>query len=167
LIVGNKIDQHPLDIDRTGLKKKYPNIVGILETSAATGAGIEELKAAITEQVNNLPHVHDPLPETWFMVKTKLEGLGRKKNYISQEKYIELCDENEVSDETSQRTLIGFLHDLGVVLHFQNDPRLEALGILNPQWVTNGVYKILNSQPLFKNKGVLTVYMLDYIIHLP
>ncbi len=46
-IVGNKIDQHPLDIDRTGLQKKYPNIVGILETSAATGAGIEELKAAI------------------------------------------------------------------------------------------------------------------------
>jgi internalin A len=167
LIVGNKIDQHPLDIDRTGLKKKYPNIVGILETSAATGAGIEELKAAITEQVNNLPHVHDPLPETWFMVKTKLEGLGRKKNYISQEKYIELCDENEVSDETSQRTLIGFLHDLGVVLHFQNDPRLEALGILNPQWVTNGVYKILNSHTLFQNKGVLTVSMLDEILNLP
>ncbi|MCB1161032.1 MAG: GTP-binding protein, partial [Leptospiraceae bacterium] len=55
LIVGNKTDQHPLDIDRTGLQKKYPNIVGILETSAATGAGIEELKAAIAEQVNNLP----------------------------------------------------------------------------------------------------------------
>jgi internalin A len=77
LIVGNKIDQHPLDIDRTGLQKKYPNIVGILETSAATGAGIEELKAAITEQVNNLPHVRDLLPETWFTVKTKLEELGR------------------------------------------------------------------------------------------
>ena len=75
LIVGNKIDQHPLDIDRTGLQKKYLNIVGILETSAATGAGIESLKTAITEQVNNLPHVRDLLPETWFIIKTKLEGL--------------------------------------------------------------------------------------------
>lgn len=35
-----------------------------------------------------------------------------------------------------------------MVLHFQDDPRLEALGILNPQWVTNGVYKILNSHTL-------------------
>ena len=157
LIVGNKIDQHPLDIDRTGLQKKYPNIVGILETSAATGAGIEELKAAIAEQVNNLPHVRDLLPETWFTVKTKLEELGRESNFITHDKYLELCAENEVSDETSQRTLIGFLHDLGVVLHFQDDPRLEALGILNPQWVTNGVYKILNSHTLFQNKGVLTV----------
>jgi internalin A len=167
LIVGNKTDQHPLDIDRTGLQKKYPNIVGILETSAATGAGIEELKAAIAEQVNNLPHVRDLLPETWFTVKTKLEELGRQSNFITHDKYRELCAENEVSDETSQRTLIGFLHDLGVVLHFQDDPRLEALGILNPQWVTNGVYKILNSHSLFQNKGVLTVSMLDEILNLP
>lgn len=167
LIVGNKIDQHPLDIDRTGLQKKYPNIVGILETSAATGAGIEALKAAITEQVNNLPHVRDLLPETWFTVKTKLEELGKQSNFITQEKYLDLCAENEVSDETSQRTLIGFLHDLGVVLHFQDDPRLEALGILNPQWVTNGVYKILNSHALFQNKGTLTTSMLDEILNLP
>jgi internalin A len=167
LIVGNKIDQHPLDIDRTGLQKKYPNIVGILETSAATGAGIEELKAAITDQVNNLPHVRDLLPETWFTVKTKLEELGRQSNFITHDKYLELCAENEVTDEISQRTLIAFLHDLGVVLHFQDDPRLEALGILNPQWVTNGVYKILNSHTLFQNKGVLTVSMLDEILNLP
>ncbi len=166
LIVGNKTDQHPLDIDRTGLRKKYPNIVGILETSAATGAGIEELKAAITEQVNNLPHVRDLLPETWFIVKTKLEELGRQSNFITHDKYLELCAENEVTDETSQRTLIGFLHDLGVVLHFQDDPRLEALGILNPQWVTNGVYKILNSHELFQNKGVLALAMLNSILNI-
>jgi internalin A len=166
LIVGNKIDQHPLDIDRTGLQKKYPNIVGILETSAATGAGIAELKAAITEQVNSLPHVRDLLPETWFTVKTALEGLGRETNFITHDKYLDLCAENEVSDETSQRTLIGFLHDLGVVLHFQDDPRLEALGILNPQWVTNGVYKILNSHALFQNKGVLTLSMLNEILNI-
>ncbi len=167
LIVGNKIDQHPLDIDRTGLQKKYPNIVGILETSAATGVGIEELKATITEQVNKLPHISDLLPGTWFIVKNDLEELGRQSNFITHDKYLELCAENEVSDETSQRTLIGFLHDLGVVLHFQDDPRLEALGILNPQWVTNGVYKILNSHTLFQNKGVLTTSMLDEILNLP
>jgi len=167
LIVGNKIDQHRLDIDRTGLQKKYSNIVDILETSAAIGSGINELETAITEQVNHLPHVHDLLPETWFTVKTKLEEMGHQSNFISHDKYLDLCAENKVSDETSQRTLIGFLHDLGVVLHFQNDPRLEALVILNPQWVTNGVYKILNSHTLFQNKGVLTVSMLDEILNLP
>lgn len=167
LIVGNKTDQHPLDIDRTGLQKKYPNIVGILETSAATGTGIEALKAEIAKQVDTLPHVRDLLPETWFTVKSKVEELGRDKNFITQDEYLNLCDANDVADETSQHTLIGFLHDLGVVLHFQDDPRLEALGILNPQWVTNGVYKILNSHELFQNQGVLSLSILNNILNLP
>jgi len=160
LIVGNKTDQHPLDIDRTGLQKKYPNIVGILETSAATGAGIEALKAEIAKQVDTLPHVRDLLPETWFTVKSKLEELGRGKNFITQDEYLNLCGANDVTDEISQHTLIGFLHDLGVVLHFQDDPRLEALGILNPQWVTNGVYKILNSHEYPSNKRLFIVDMM-------
>jgi len=164
LIVGNKTDQHPLDIDRTGLQKKYPNIVGILETSAATGAGIDALKAEIAKQVDILPHVRDLLPETWFTVKYKLEELGRDKNFITQDEYLGLCGANDVTDETSQHTLIGFLHDLGVVLHFQDDRRLAELGILNPQWVTNGAYKILNHKLLFENKGLLTLSMLDEIL---
>jgi internalin A len=167
LIVGNKTDQHPLDLDRTGLQKKYPNIVGILETSAKSGAGIGTLKAKIVKQVDTMPHVRDLLPETWFTVKSKLEELGKNKNFISQDEYLSLCATNHVTDETGQQTLIGFLHDLGVVLHFQDDPRLAALGILNPQWVTNGVYKILNSHELFQNQGTLTVSLLNKILNLP
>jgi internalin A len=161
LIVGNKTDQHPLDIDRTGLRNKYPNVRGVFETSASTGAGISGLQISIAEQVNALPHVRDLLPETWFTIKTRLETLGHDKNYINHEEYLSLCNANEVLDDLSQNTLIGFLHDLGVILHFQEDPRLEALGILNPKWVTDGVYKILNSHQLFQNKGVLTLPILN------
>ena len=164
LLVGNKIDQHPLDIDRSGLQKKYSNIVGILETSAITGAGVDELEAEISVQINKLTHVHDVLPSTWFEVKNQLEKLGRVQNYISQEKYTETCSSVQISDETSQRTLLGLLHDLGIILHFQDDPRLEALGILNPQWVTNGVYKIINAHALFQKKGVLKLDMLADIL---
>ncbi len=164
LLIGNKTDQHPLDIDRTGLQKKYPNIVGILETSAATGAGLEELESTIAMLVNAMPHVRDAIPEAWFNIKSQLEELGHDQNYISQERYEQKCTELEVRDKLSQRTLISFLHDLGIVLHFQDDPRLEGLGILNPQWVTNGVYKILNAHALFQNKGVLERSMLADIL---
>jgi internalin A len=167
LIVGNKIDQHPLDIDRTGLQKKYTNVAGIIETSALTGAGLKELKNAIIEQVNSLPHVRDVLPRKWFFVKEKLEELGREFSFITYDRYIDLCAENEVNDEQSQQSLIGILHDWGVVLHFKEDPRLEELGILNPQWVTNGVYKILNSRELFQNKGILSIQMLNKILNMP
>ncbi len=167
LIVGNKTDQHPLDIDRSGLQKKYPNIVGILQASAATGAGANQIQEAIAEQISNMRHVRDELPEAWFSVKNNLENLSKEKNFINQSEFQLLCNEFQIEEESNQRTLIGFLHDLGVILHFQDDPRLEALGILKPQWVTNGVYKILNSHTLFQNKGVLNISMLNEILNFP
>lgn len=167
IIIGNKIDQQALDIDKTGLKKKYQNIVGIIQTSAATGEGISDLKKAIIEQIQVLPFIYDPVPETWFSVKNTLEEIKRESNFITYEKYIEICQNNTIIDESSQNTLIGFLHDLGVILYFQNTPRLEIIGILNPEWVTRGVYKILNSNLLFQNNGILEKDMLDGILTHP
>ena len=37
------------------------------------------------------------------------------------------------------RPLVRFLHDLGIVVNFQDDPRLEDTNVLKPEWVTNGV----------------------------
>lgn len=164
IIVGNQVDEHPLDIDRTGLQKKHPNIIGVQEVSAKTGFGIKELKSLIIRQLKTLPHIRDLLPEKWFEIKSTLEKLGQNRNYLTQEEYLALCVQSDIVDEISQKTLISFLHDLGVVIHFHEDPRLAALGILNPHWVTNGVYKILNSAKLFYNQGKLSQEMLGDIL---
>lgn len=62
IIIGNKSDEHPLDINRKALRQKYPNICAILETSCQTGQGIEELRATITEEVGKLREVYNLLP---------------------------------------------------------------------------------------------------------
>ena len=63
----------------------------------------------------------------------------------------------------SQRTLIGLLHELGIVLHFE-ESRLLNTNVLNPAWVTQGVYQIINSNKLFQAKGVLEAKDLDDIL---
>ena len=162
IVVGNKTDQQALDIDRPGLRKKYPNIKAFLETSCEKGRGIEDLKKVISREIDALEHVHDQFLNTWFAVKARLERM--EEDHISYTDYVGICNEHNVTDELSQRTLVGFLHDLGIVLNFQDDPRLEDTNILNPDWVTNGVYKILNSNELFQNKGILEWDMLDRIL---
>lgn len=162
IIVGNKIDEHPLDIDRRGLQNKYPNIKAFIETSSLTGQGIEDLKAVITREIGALPHIHDELLNSWFNVKTRLEKM--KENYISQEQYQQLSQMEMITNPLSQRTLLGFLHDLGIILNFQDDLRLQETTILNPEWVTNGVYRILNSRLLFENRGILERSMLNDIL---
>ncbi len=55
----------------------------------------------------------------------------------------------KTSDDFSHRNLIRFLHDLGIALNYQDHPILQDRNILNPEWVTGGVYKILNSNELY------------------
>ena len=63
---------------------------------------------------------------------------------------------------------MAFLHDLGVVLNFADDPRLSETSILNPSWVTAGVYQILNAH---LDRGVLPLSrlsdFLDPVIYPP
>ncbi|MEQ9357476.1 hypothetical protein [Coleofasciculus chthonoplastes] len=53
IIVGNKKDEQPLDINRRALREKYPNIKAIIETSCPISEddGIDELRQAITHEV--------------------------------------------------------------------------------------------------------------------
>jgi internalin A len=162
LVVGNKSDQHALDLDRRNLLATYPTVQAILETSCASGDGIPTLREAIATQIGSMPHVDDPIITTWFEVKAELEAMDA--NYIPYRRYVELCREKSVGNPDSQRVLLGFLHDLGVVLHFP-DPRLETTNILNPEWVTKGVYRILNTRLPFDEQGILTWEMLARILY--
>jgi internalin A len=162
IVVGNKVDQQGFDLDRRGLLAKYPNIKAFVETSCPDARGIDELKTVITREVGALAHIHDQLLANWFAVKERLEAM--KEDYIPIQEYVRLCEAENIKDEISQNTLIGFLHDLGLVLNFRDDPRLEETNILNPEWVTNGVYKILNSHVLFQSKGMLERQWLSKIL---
>ena len=146
IIAINKTDQHPLDINKRGLKAKYPSLKTFFDISCKTNKGIPELIENLKYQLDNLEHVHDPFPSDWFQVKQALEDMD--KDYIDYAEYIQICEQQSVADELSQQTLIGFLHDLGIVLNFCDDqlrPQLRNTNILNPEWVTQGVYKLLNS----------------------
>nr|WP_278003395.1 COR domain-containing protein [Nodosilinea sp. TSF1-S3] len=154
IIVGNKSDEQPFDINRKALRQKYPNICAILETSCQSGNGIEELRAKITEEVGKLRDVYNLLPLSWFQVKEQLEALD--KDFISYGEYIGICYQNNIPEEQNQTQLIDLLHNLGLVLNFRNHPFLQNTNVLNPDWVTEGIYALLSDDTLkTQGKGIL------------
>ena len=168
LVVINKSDQHPHELNETALLRDYPNIRGFVQTSCETGEGMSELRREIGKQIRRLPHVFDELPQSYFQVKEELAQEARDENYLPIEKYHDICERRGVGDKESQDQLIRFLHDLGVVLNFQdpNDPygRNDPF-VLNPEWVTGGVYAIVNDKPLKAQKdGVLTQAKLSAVL---
>jgi internalin A len=82
---------------------------------------------------------------------------------VHYDRYIELCEAEGIKHEAAQRTLARFLHDLGAALNFQDDRRLAGTHVLNPEWVTGGIYHILNADFL-QGQGILTLDDLDRIL---
>ncbi len=162
IIVINKIDAYSLNINELGLQTKYRTIKGFVKISCKTGEGLEILSQTIMQEIDKLPHIHDDLLLSWFAIKTQLDKM--EQNYIPYSEYQRLCQAQNILREIDQQTLIRLLHDLGVVLSFQDDHRLRDTNILKPDWVTSGVYQILNSPLLFQSKGILSFGQLESIL---
>ncbi|WP_293189405.1 MULTISPECIES: COR domain-containing protein [unclassified Microcoleus] len=163
ILVGNKCDEQPLDLNRKALRDKYPNIKAIIETSCQSGTGIDELRSAIHTEISQLKEVYDLLPLSWFQVKQRLENLD--KDFISISEYATICATENILAETDQTQLIGLLHNLGIVLNFREHPILQSTNILNPHWVTEGIYALLSDDALkVKTKGILTYADLSRIL---
>ncbi len=154
LIIANKSDEHPLKLNRRHLQEKYPNIQGFFETSCKTGLGVDDLRKAIAQQIAAMDHVFNELPQQWFRLKEQIEQDNR--DHISYTEYECICNDQEIGDRQERRDLIRLLHLLGIVLNFAEDTRLQDTSVLNPEWVTGGVYRILNDNLLStKHKGML------------
>ncbi len=158
IIVGNCADENPPQVKIRTLQKKYPQITKLIATSCKTGAGIEQLVQEIASQIDAIPHIKDPFPNSWFEIKTQLETMQKTYDFISYEKYQEMCQQAEIKEASDQKSLVQFLHDLGIVLNYQDDPRLNETNVLNPEWLTSGVYDILNNHDLMvQKKGILSL----------
>lgn len=164
LIVQNKSDQHSnCNFGRHFLKNKYKGIVGFYPLSCETKDGVDCFIEALQKEVKNLPLRRTSLYENWHQVKRSLEELSEKEDYITNNQFKKLCVEQEVNDTIAQDTLLQFLHDLGVVLHFPELKHLETQ-ILNPSWITEGIYALITSPELERNRGNLSLQEAELIL---
>jgi internalin A len=162
IVVLNKIKEHSFDLNRRGLKQKFPNIRDYIETDCAVRIGIAELNEAIKRETDHLEHLRDAFPASWFAIKDSLAGM--KDNYLTFDRYRNICSENGENDQKAQDSLAFYLHSLGIALNYKDDPRLRDTHVLNPHWVTNGIYTIINSAELAQRKGELHLSNLPHIL---
>lgn len=161
-VVINKAEDHKkhlLDLNETRLRKDYaPNLRGFFKVSCSEGTGIEALRGAIVRESCGLPHVFDELPERYFKVKESLVKRARSIDFIDYAQYERICSRHRLTDRRDRDLLLRFLHDLGNVLNFDDpeDPyELGDTNILNPEWVTGGVYRLINNAQLAGQQGRL------------
>jgi internalin A len=166
LVVLNKIDENPsFQVDNKRLLEKYPQIRGFYRVSAADGQGMDEFREALRLEIERADTRRTPFPVHWLAVKAHFSDM--KADYIESAEYKQVCLEKDVTKEFSQDVLLKFLHDLGVVINFHNLKNFDTQ-ILNPLWLTNGVYRIINSKIIGEDtKGLLYEGDFDRVINDP
>jgi internalin A len=151
LIVKNEKQDRHREINDQQLRGQFSNLKETLATNLATNRGLDKVLAEVKHYISQLPQVGAPLPKTWVKVREALEKDSR--NHIGLEKYLDVCEENGFRELKDKLQLSGYLHDLGVCLHFQDDPLLKKTIILKPKWGTDAVYKVLDNKTVVGNLG--------------
>ncbi|HXU83935.1 MAG TPA: COR domain-containing protein, partial [Polyangia bacterium] len=113
-------------------------------------------REAIEYQARSLKHIGDELPASWIRVRADVEARAREVPHITQREYLELYGRHLEPDRTRALHLSQYLHDLGVFLHYQDDPLLGRTVILQNQWATEAVFRILDDEAVKARLGRFT-----------
>ena len=161
LVVINKIDLDPHDLDRKSLERDYPNIIGFVRTciydckDCKAAESLEILKNKIKATVIDkdlMPGVFEQRPQEWFTVKEQLEALEASgTDFITFKEYENLKFIKDLPEE-DRKSNLKLLGMIGAVISYVDDPRLIDTNVINPQWIMDGVYAIIND-PLVKDKA--------------
>ena len=157
LLVGNKLDFAQVNLQMEQLEEAYPNIRGFYPISCTKSFGIDEFKNALVEQLKAVGVAQVKFAKSHFAVLKDLRALSTKEQFLPKESFEKLCSQYGVAkDEALNRDwLLDILDKLGVIIHF---PQIKWLNeyILNPRWLTYGVYNVLYSEEGKNKAGHLT-----------
>jgi internalin A len=161
LVVLNKMDENPsFEVNRRFLQDKYKRILGFYRVSCKDDMnnGING-KAGLIEGIRNafdeVEMIGTEWGESWFNVKKELEKIKTGADpFLDSTTYQKICEKARITETEDMETLVDYLNDLGVILHFK-DLGLADMHVLDPHWVTDAVYRIINSKKLADNHGEL------------
>ncbi len=166
IIVANKIDlNRSFGIDITSLSKEFPQIIQYIPISCKNNENIEILKSSLQKYIPKAELFETEIDEKWIEIKEELQKATKKEKYISQKDFEDICIAHKLVDIENQHQAIKFLNDLGIVLHFDELTDLSEYFVLDPYWVTTGVYRIITSDLAATQNGKIDISQLSYIVN--
>ena len=152
LLIQNEKDNRTCNLNYKDLRREFTNLRDTHSINLADNRGLAELQTKLQQELEKLLTKGIPFPNKWFAVRYALENDNR--NYIDCAEYEATCRTHGITDRAEMFQLSDFLHKLGVCLHFQaKNSILRQRVILNPNWGTTAVYKILDNKRVKDNLG--------------
>ncbi len=163
IIVANKIDEDEgvVNFNEQALIEKYPSIIGFKKIAVSKANSkekvnsttykalfndfkvffIDAIKEVVGKYKNELTTEENNIKEALFQIN--------KKDFITGDDFTSLCKENWIENKRIN-TLKDFFNKLGIFVYF---PDLNDDLLLNPRWLSYGVYEVLRQAEKSSKKG--------------
>jgi GTPase SAR1 family protein len=144
-ILVNRRDNHTVDIQENNLREKY-NIAGVFDFSINNNkSGLMSFRDTLADYIIKNPLWSNlVIPPSDFAVKQKLENLFEKGNNNRCTNFITMQEFDKIAAEIKNKEqLLTNLHALGISLWYKDLKDFNTL-VLNPEWISKGVYQIIN-----------------------
>lgn len=160
IIAVNKCDSRNSvkQLDLKNIKERFPQVIDSFRVSCKENMGIRNLRNVIEEETPKLPLMGMVWLSSWLNVRMELEELAKNTNTIPYKRYQAICGKFHILSGEAL-SLSKYLHDLGIIINFQNDVYLKNIVILKPEWGTKAVYKVLDAQDtVLRNRNGILYY---------
>jgi internalin A len=153
LLVATCTEDRPADLPLSELQKRYPQIKGSFSVSNRDGTGIDGVREAVAKVAAGLPLMGERWPAAWLGAAKAIRSV--RANSIPAQAFRQMLAQHNLSDQDKQ-VLSRWLHELGDIVYFQDDRELNDVVLLQPDWVTATICRVLDSDAVKKEMGVLT-----------
>ena len=157
-------DVFVVDNTKSGLESECPEVV--------------RLRDEVLAIANELPQMKEAIPIKWLKFEKELQAVSKEGHkWISLETATNIASEKcNVVDSKELKTLLDFLHDKRILIHFDDTPELNELVVLDPQWLIDVFKKVITVKPYdrkgkkftelwckLENKGILDEKLLEQV----
>ena len=165
-VTSKNLDIYKPWLDKELRKYENVNIKDTISIRYSDDTGMRELEEAINKEIQAIPHFGRKVPKSFLSVKKTIENLSQTRDYLPKEEFINICKEKEIYRHQKQEELSVMLQRTGTILDFgipSSRDKLQEFILLNPQWLVEGIYKILNNLILIHANSQLRLTNIDSI----
>jgi Leucine-rich repeat (LRR) protein len=120
------------------------------ETDCCTG--IEELREVIAKVAATLPGMGRFVPTKWQRIRELLAESA--KTHLPYQDVIAICEEQGLEGFAAE-LFVRVSHTLGYLIHYDYDPTLRDIVILQPDWLTKAISFVLDDEKTRCRNGLV------------
>jgi internalin A len=155
MLVATHCAERRPELDYPHLERAFPGMLaGTFETDSQTGSGVDQLRQEIGAEAARLPQMGQLISLRWAAAREDILARGKIEPQIWYEEFAETCEQHGLTQaETS--TLAKLMHDLGLIIYYSDDEGLRNIVVLNPEWLTKAISRVLEDDATRQAEGIL------------